>query len=77
MDDNTAPATVITGADSGIGRATALHLASVGHQVVGTVLASADTEKLLTMASEAGVTIDLVEMDISEDESVRRPSRRR
>ena len=71
MDDNTTPATVITGADSGIGRATTLHLASVGHRVVGTVLASANTEKLLNLATEAGVTIDLVEMDISEDDSVR------
>ena len=71
MDESTTPVTVVTGADSGIGRATTLHLASVGHRVVGTVLASANTEKLFNLASEAGVTIDLVEMDISEDDSVR------
>ena len=71
MDENTDPVVVITGADSGIGRATALRLASAGHRVVGTVLPSSTPEKLLTMASEAGVTVDLVEIDISEDESVR------
>lgn len=62
--------TVVTGANSGIGRATALHLASVGHRVVGTVRAKAKAEKLLTMADAAGLTIDLVELDVADDTSV-------
>jgi len=62
---------VVTGANSGIGRATALHLSSIGHRVVGTVRSAARAEKLLTKADEAGVTIELVELDIADDESVR------
>ena len=66
-----APVAVVTGANSGIGRATALHLSSIGHRVVGTVRSAARAEKLLTKADEAGVTIELVELDIADDESVR------
>jgi len=62
---------VVTGANSGIGRATALHLASIGHRVVGTVRSTAKADKLLAKADEAGVTIELVELDIADDESVR------
>lgn len=62
---------VVTGANSGIGRATALHLASIGHRVIGTVRSTAKAEKLLAKAEEAGVTIELVELDIADDESVR------
>jgi len=62
---------VVTGANSGIGRATALHLASIGHRVVGTVRSTAKADKLLAKADEAGVAIELVELDIADDESVR------
>jgi len=62
---------VVTGANSGIGRATALHLASIGHRVVGTVRSTAKADKLVAKADEAGVTIELVELDIADDESVR------
>ncbi|MEM1335200.1 MAG: SDR family NAD(P)-dependent oxidoreductase, partial [Actinomycetota bacterium] len=61
---------VVTGANSGIGRATAIHLASVGHRVIGTVRAAAKAEKLLAMADEAGVTVELAELDVADDESV-------
>jgi NAD(P)-dependent dehydrogenase (short-subunit alcohol dehydrogenase family) len=66
-----APVTVVTGANSGIGRATALHLAAVGHRVVGTVRSVARAQKLLDAAEAAGFGIDLVELDIAEDASVR------
>jgi NAD(P)-dependent dehydrogenase (short-subunit alcohol dehydrogenase family) len=66
-----APVTVVTGANSGIGRATALHLAAAGHTVFGTVRSVARAEKLLAAAEDAGVTVELVELDIADDASVR------
>lgn len=65
-----APVTVVTGANSGIGRATSIHLASAGHRVVGTVRGLAKAEKLLAAADAAGVTVELVELDIALDDSV-------
>jgi len=70
MEPDHAPVTVVTGANSGIGRATALHLASVGHRVVGTVRSLDKAEKLLALAADAGVTIELVELDVGDDASV-------
>jgi NAD(P)-dependent dehydrogenase (short-subunit alcohol dehydrogenase family) len=63
--------TVVTGANSGIGRATAIHLATQGHTVYGTVRSLDKATKLNAMAAEAGVTIKLVELDVGDDESVR------
>lgn len=66
-----APVTVVTGANSGIGRATALHLAAAGHLVYGTVRSRDRAEKLLAAADDADVHVELVELDIAHDESVR------
>lgn len=63
--------TVVTGANSGIGRATALHLAAAGHRVFGTVRSLERAGKLLAAADDAGVHVDLVELDIADDSSVR------
>jgi NAD(P)-dependent dehydrogenase (short-subunit alcohol dehydrogenase family) len=63
---------VVTGANSGIGRATAIHLAQQGHRVVGTVREIARATKLQGMASEAGVDVPLVELDVADDASVQR-----
>ncbi len=65
------PVSVVTGANSGIGRATALHLAEAGHEVVGTVRSVARAGKLLDAAEELGVSIELVELDVGSDASVR------
>ncbi|MFZ4718985.1 MAG: SDR family oxidoreductase [Ilumatobacteraceae bacterium] len=62
---------VVTGANSGIGRATAIHLAAQGHTVYGTVRSLDKATKLLAMAEAAGVTVRLVELDVADDESVR------
>ncbi|MGA9278993.1 SDR family oxidoreductase [Ilumatobacter sp.] len=64
------PVTVVTGANSGIGRATSIHLASVGHHVVGTVRSLDKAEKLNAMADAAGVEVDLVVADVADDASV-------
>ena len=66
-----APIAVVTGANSGIGRATAIHLAAKGLEVFGTVRDLSKAAKLVAMAAEAGVSIELVELDIADDESVR------
>lgn len=65
-----APVTVVTGANSGIGRATAIYLAGQGHTVYGTVRSFDKATKLNAMAAEAGVTVDLVELDVAQDDSV-------
>jgi NAD(P)-dependent dehydrogenase (short-subunit alcohol dehydrogenase family) len=69
---NQCSVSVVTGANSGIGRATAIHLASQGHVVYGTVRAESRKETLLAMAEEAGVEVRLAEIDVSDDVSVRR-----
>lgn len=62
---------VVTGANSGIGRAIAIHLAGLGHEVYGTVRSVERAAKLQSMAADAGVEVKLVELDIADDESVR------
>jgi NAD(P)-dependent dehydrogenase (short-subunit alcohol dehydrogenase family) len=63
---------VVTGANSGIGRATALHLAEAGYRVFGTVRSVAKAERLLADAASAGVEVTLVELDVTSDDSVER-----
>ncbi len=62
---------VVTGANSGIGRATAIHLAARGHVVYGTVRSQDKATKLGAMAADARVEVRLVELDVADDESVR------
>ncbi|HVF32097.1 MAG TPA: SDR family oxidoreductase [Acidimicrobiales bacterium] len=62
---------VVTGANSGIGRATAIHLAAKGFEVYGTVRDPARATKLEAMAAERGAQVELVELDVADDESVR------
>ena len=62
---------VVTGANSGIGRATAIYLAQQGHAVYGAVRSVDKAAKLRTMAADGGVEINLVELDVADDESVR------
>jgi len=57
--------TVVTGANSGIGRATAIHLATKGHVVYGTVRSMDKAGKLLSMAGAAGAEVRLVELDVA------------
>ena len=71
-----APVSVVTGANSGIGRATAIHLAQQGHRVFGTVRATSRMDTFHKMAEAAGVEIELVELDVAEDDSVARRLRR-
>ena len=61
---------VVTGANSGIGRATAIHLAAQGFVVYGTVRSLDKAAKLGVMAERAGVEVRLVELDVASDDSV-------
>lgn len=61
---------VVTGANSGIGRATAIHLASNDFRVIGTARDVSRAAKANSMAADAGVEIDWVELDIADSESV-------
>ncbi len=61
---------VVTGANSGIGRATALHLASCNYRVFGTVRSLDKATKLLTAATDRGLTVEVIEMDVASSESV-------
>ena len=62
---------VVTGANSGIGRATAIHLAAQGHEVYGTVRDESRATKLRAMSADAGVEVNLVRLDVADDLSVR------
>jgi NAD(P)-dependent dehydrogenase (short-subunit alcohol dehydrogenase family) len=66
------PVAVVTGANSGIGRATAIHLATRGYEVYGTVRDQERATKLAAMSAERGVEVRLVELDVADDASVRR-----
>jgi NAD(P)-dependent dehydrogenase (short-subunit alcohol dehydrogenase family) len=65
------PVAVVTGANSGIGRATAIHLAAQSHEVYGTVRSKDRATKLAAMSAERGVEVRLVELDVADDASVR------
>ena len=62
----------MTGANSGIGRATAIHLAAQGYDVYGTVRDRTRATKLAAMSTERDVEVRLVELDVADDGSVRR-----
>jgi NAD(P)-dependent dehydrogenase (short-subunit alcohol dehydrogenase family) len=62
--------TVVTGANSGIGRATALHLAGLGHRVYGTMRSLDRGDKLADLAAAAGTTVTPVVLDVTDDASV-------
>lgn len=66
------PTAVVTGANSGIGRATTLAFAQAGYRVFGTVRGLAKADKLLAKATSLNLTdrITLVEMDVADSASV-------
>ena len=63
---------VVTGANSGIGRATALHLGTNGFHVFATARSASKADKLMHRAAEINASIELVEMDVADDASVSR-----
>ena len=55
---------LVTGANSGLGLATAIELAKRGHRVVGTVRSESKAEHLHTAADEAGVDVEHRLLDV-------------
>jgi len=70
MAETQSDVAVVTGANSGIGRAVALHLAAQGMLVYGTVRNIETATKLQDMAAEAGIKVNLVELDVADSASV-------
>lgn len=66
------PTVLITGANSGIGRAAAIKLASAGYEVHAAMRDPAKAEKLLALAKEAGCEVRPVQLDVTDAESVER-----
>jgi NAD(P)-dependent dehydrogenase (short-subunit alcohol dehydrogenase family) len=60
---------VVTGANSGIGLATALELAGAGYDVVGTVRSEAKAKDLYDAATEHGVALQAALLDVADEES--------
>jgi len=63
---------LITGANSGIGRAAAVRLAAEGYRVHAAMRSTTKAEKLLELAKQAGCEVHPVELDVTEGESVKR-----
>lgn len=65
--------TLITGASSGIGRATALRLARKGWRVFAAVRRDADEQSLAAEASrEGGLSLETVKLDVTDGDSIAR-----
>ena len=62
---------LVTGAGSGMGLECALHLASVGYRVFGTVLGGAEAEVLAAEAGRRGLRIRVLRMDVTRPDEVR------
>lgn len=62
---------LVTGSNSGIGRATALRLAADGYRVFAAMRDPAKGDKLGALAAEAGVEVEPVRLDVGSDASVR------
>lgn len=61
---------LVTGASSGIGYATALYLAEKGYSVIGTSRSANRLAGLRKEATERGLTLATIELDINSDEGV-------
>ena len=61
---------VITGANSGIGRSTAITLAKAGYKVFATMRSLERGEKLRETTSRLDLDITAIELDVSDDDSV-------
>ena len=64
------PRVLITGSNSGIGRATAVHLGAHGYEVFAGMRSLDKAERLLEMAAAEKAAVHPVELDVNSDASV-------
>lgn len=57
---------LVTGANSGIGLETAVHLSGLGFRVVGTVRSEDKGESLVKAASDAGANVEVALLDVTD-----------
>lgn len=62
---------LVTGSSSGIGLATAIQLAIDGHRVIGSMRDPSRATDLLAAAEAAKVSVEITELDVNDDKSVR------
>ncbi len=62
---------LITGANSGIGRATAVRLATAGYRVYAAMRDTGKAEKLLGLADAAGCAVTPLQLDVTDADSIR------
>ena len=62
---------VVTGANSGIGLATAVELAQAGYSVIGTVRTQDKAERMQEAARDKGVHVQAVLLDVADEASTR------
>ena len=70
MSSTSTKSVLVTGATSGIGRTTALHLAKRGYHVIGSGRREAELTKLADEAKGLGYRLDVVRMDVTSAESI-------
>ena len=62
---------LITGSSSGIGMATALHLAEKGYRCYASMRSLSSGEELLRAAEGKGVKLELIQLDVNDEASVK------
>jgi NAD(P)-dependent dehydrogenase (short-subunit alcohol dehydrogenase family) len=62
---------LVTGTSSGIGLSTAIELAKAGFVVTATMRDTAKSETLMAKAKEESVTLELLQLDVQDDASVK------